>query len=286
MAVTLGQESDFSLTGDSLDRLDTALRLAARLAHQADALVDHFVAAARADGRSWTDIGVRLGVSRQAARQRFTSPGTPAPVLPAGVRLSPRLQACVTAATRHAQSGGAGEVGTDHLLAGLLTDGTGAAVLDKVGVTADAIAAAAARLFGRTRPASTQPPPLSPEAVCAIEAAAHHALGAAADRQDVPVGTERLLLVLALDPGSRARRVLTELGTDIAAIKKELACHLSLHPPRARRLGRRRQARHPACAFCGAADTPARPLVHGPGVAICGTCAQRALENATARATL
>jgi ATP-dependent Clp protease ATP-binding subunit ClpA len=270
---------------NSLDRLDTALALAARLDHDADALVDHFVTAARTDGRSWTDIGTRLGVSRQAARQRFTEPGRPAPALPPGVRLRPRLQTCLTAATQHAQQAGAAAVGTDHLLAGLLADGVAAAILDKADVTAETIAASAQRLFGPPRPAGPQPPPLSAEAICAIEAAAHHATAADRDRPDVSVGTEHLLLVLALDPGSRARRVLTDLGTDIAAIKKELACYLTLHPHRPRRLGRRRQARHPACSFCGAADTPARPLVHGPGVTICGTCARRAVENATSRAT-
>jgi ATP-dependent Clp protease ATP-binding subunit ClpA len=205
-------------------------------------------------------------------------------VLPPGVRLRPRLQTCLTAATQHAQQTGAAEVGTDHLLAGLLTDGVAAAILDKVGVTVDAITTSAQRLFGPPRPTGPQPPPLSAEAVCAIEAAAHHAAGGR-DQPDASVGTEHLLLVLAFDPGSRARRVLTDLGTDIAAIKKELACHLSLHPHRPRRLSRRRQARHPACSFCGAADTPTRPLVHGPGVTICGTCAQRAVENAAARTT-
>jgi ATP-dependent Clp protease ATP-binding subunit ClpA len=274
-----------AVSDDSLDRLDTALALAARLDHDAEALVDHFVTAARTAGRSWTDIGTRLGVSRQAARQRFTDPARPAPVLPPGVTLRPRLQTCLTAATQRAQQAGAAEVGTDHLLAGLLADGVAAAILDKVGVTADAITASAQRLFGPPRPAGPLSPPLSAEAVCAIEAAAHHAAAADRDQVDVSVGTEHLLLVLAFDPGSRARRVLTDLGIDLAAIKKELACYLTLNPHRPRRLGRRRQARHPACSFCGAADTAARPLVHGPGVAICGTCAQRAVENAAARAT-
>ena len=272
---------------DTLDRLDTALAVAAQLDHQADALVDHFVAAARADRRSWTDIGARLGVTKQAARKRFADPTGPSPVLPPGLTLGPRLQACLTAARRHAHQAGATEVGTDHLLAGLLADGVGAATLDKLGVTADAIATSAQRLFGAAaQPAGGQQPPLSAEAVCAIEAAAHHARAAARDRPDVSVGTEHLLLVLALDPGSRARRVLTDLGTDIGLIKKELACYTAIHPHRPRRFGRRRQTRHPACSFCGAAETQARPLAHGPGVAICGTCAQRGLENVTARATV
>src|SRR5882724_9954428 len=82
-------------TGDEpLDRLDAAITIAASLAHHADDLVDLFVGEARAAGRSWTDIGARLGVSKQAARQRFADPG-PTPVLPTEVTLRPRLQACL-----------------------------------------------------------------------------------------------------------------------------------------------------------------------------------------------
>jgi len=47
-----------------------------------EALVVERVTVARAHGRSWNEIGVALGVTRQAARQRFTgklegNPGNP-----------------------------------------------------------------------------------------------------------------------------------------------------------------------------------------------------------------
>jgi ATP-dependent Clp protease ATP-binding subunit ClpA len=267
---------------DSLDQLDAALATAADLTNRADAVVDTFVASARRDGRSWTEIGVRLGVSKQAARKRFGELDPPTPVLPPGVRIGPRLTTCLAQAGRHAEAGGAAEVGPEHLLAGLLADGVAAAILDKLSVTADAIAASADRLFGVPPPLGAGPPRLSAEAVCAIEAAAHHALAVAADADEVTVGTEHLLLVLALDSGSRARRVLADLGIDIALIKKELACYVAGSPRRARRFGRRRGARPPTCSFCGAAETATRRLVHGPGVTICGTCAQRAAQSATA----
>ena len=280
------QVADSAASDDSLDQLGVAIAIAAQLDHQADALVNHFVAAARNDGRSWTDIGARLGVSKQAARKRFPDPAAPMPVLPPEVTMRPRLQICLAAAGRHAQQAGAAEVSSDHLLAGLLADGVGAAILDKLGVTADAITASSQRLFGAARPAGERPPPLSAEAVCALESAAHHARAADPDRPDVWVGTEHLLLVLAFDPGSRARRVLTDLGTDIAAIKKELACYATTHPRHPRRFSRRRQERHPGCAFCGVGETAARPLAHGPGVAICSTCAQRAIHALNSLATV
>ena len=267
---------------DSLDQLDAALATAADLTSRADAVVDAFVARARGDGRSWTEIGARLGVSKQAARKRFGELDPPAPVLPPGVRLRPRLTTCLTQAGRYAETDGAAEVGPEHLLAGLLADGVAAAILDKLSVTADAITTSAHRLFGAPPTVDDAGPPrLSAESVCAIEAAAHHAVAVAADADEATVGTEHLLLVLALDPGSRARRVLTDLGVDIALIKKELACYVTGNPRGPRRFGRRRGPRQPTCSFCGAAETPTRRLVQGPGVTICGTCAHRAAQSAT-----
>ncbi|HZI96774.1 MAG TPA: hypothetical protein VFD41_04525 [Actinomycetales bacterium] len=38
--------------------------------------VDEAVAAARENGRSWGEIGLVLGISRQAARERYSQPAT------------------------------------------------------------------------------------------------------------------------------------------------------------------------------------------------------------------
>jgi hypothetical protein len=69
--------------GEWADQLDPAraetedisdLRAIAEAAEQArrdEALVAERVAAARSNGRSWNRIAAALGVSRQAARQRF-----------------------------------------------------------------------------------------------------------------------------------------------------------------------------------------------------------------------
>lgn len=38
--------------------------------------VEQAVAAARANGRSWGEVGLVLGVSRQAARERYGQPAT------------------------------------------------------------------------------------------------------------------------------------------------------------------------------------------------------------------
>jgi hypothetical protein len=57
--------------GEPLDRIEAAMVLSEELASGADDLIGQFVAEARQAGISWTEIGQRIGVSKQAARQRF-----------------------------------------------------------------------------------------------------------------------------------------------------------------------------------------------------------------------
>ncbi|MDQ3989818.1 MAG: sigma-70 family RNA polymerase sigma factor [Actinomycetota bacterium] len=54
---------------NDLRRIGLAVRDAAATARETDE-----AAAARANGRSWGEIGMVLGVSRQAARERFGEP--------------------------------------------------------------------------------------------------------------------------------------------------------------------------------------------------------------------
>ena len=88
------------------------------------------------------------------------------------------------------------------------------------------------------------------------------------------VGTEHLFAALALDPGSRARRVLSYLSVSTAAIKNELDCYVG--PGKRRR--RKRGKADLACSFCGKSQQQVEKLlagsgVHtGPGVYICDEC--------------
>lgn len=249
--------------GEPLERIEAALAVSEELTSGADELIGQFVAEARAAGCSWTEIGQRIGVSKQAARQRFAQ--RPPAVRVAGLERRPRLLACLEAAGREAAADGAAEIGTHHQLIGLFREGVAAAILEKLGVRADAVRAAARELFpGGTQPAE-QPPPASAEARDAIygaEALARR--GACGD-----VGTEHLLCALALDPGSRARRVLGKLGVSIPAVKKELECYISPRKPRRRRRGK---AAGPACSFCGKPRAADLRLVAGPRVYICAEC--------------
>jgi hypothetical protein len=258
---------------DPLARLDAAVVVAAEAAGAGDRLLDHFVAQARHADLSWTDIGARLGVSKQAARQRFADRTQP-PALPADAEPNSRLRACLDRAGEVARTDGAAEIGTHHLLAGLLAEGVAAAILERLGVGADAILDAAHRLFGPPGPAAIAVPPMSAEAICAVDAAAHQAVTTGPDSPSPQVRTEHLLFVLALDPGGRARRVLNDLGTDIAAIKRELEYYVTGKSRRRRgsRWKRPTATAGRACSFCGRSEKIAGRLVAGPGVHICGGC--------------
>jgi hypothetical protein len=249
--------------GAPLDRVEAALMVSEELALCADDLIGQFVEEARRAGCSWTEIGQRIGVSKQAARQRF---GDMQPRALESFRLSAPAGGCLEAARREAAADGSAEVGTQHLLVGLFHEGVAAAVLEELGVQADAVRAAARELFpaGGEDAHRKRPPQESAEAREAIRRAA--ALAQQAARGEV--GTEHLLAALVLDPGSRARRVLSRLGVSIAAVKKGLDCHVG--PGKQRR--RKRAKADPACSFCGKSQKQAKKLIAGPGVYICDEC--------------
>ena len=112
--------------GAPLDRVEAAMAAGEELASGSDELIGFFVTEAREAGCSWTEIGERMGVSKQAVRQRFTQQPTAATAsLVTGGRLMPRerLLACLEAAGREAAADGAAEVGAHHLLVGLFDGG-------------------------------------------------------------------------------------------------------------------------------------------------------------------
>jgi hypothetical protein len=251
--------------GAPLERVEAALMVSEELTSCADELIGQFVEEARRAGCSWTEIGQRMGVSKQAARQRFADPRRRAPEA-WSCRLSAPCGGCLDAARREAAAAGAAEVGTHHLLIGLFHEGVAAAVLEQLGVRADAVRAAARELFpagGGSLPGE-RPPQESAEAREAIQRAA--ALAQQAGRGEV--GTEHLLAALALDPGSRARCVLSHLGVSVTAVKKGLGGYVG--PGKRRR--RKRGKADLACSFCGKRQKQVKKLIAGPGVRICDQC--------------
>jgi hypothetical protein len=137
-------------------------------------------------------------------------------------------------------------------------------------VTRDKVRDASARLFEPTVGDGSGPRVVGDgEAETAVASARRFA----ANRGQNLARTEHLLFMLALDPGSSARRVLNDLGVEPARVKKELS---GLIPPpprpgrRSRRTGKADHGAH-ACSFCGCTDSR-RAMVNGPGVRICSEC--------------
>ena len=255
-------------SADPLDQVEAALGVGEDLRSVADELVGYFIGEARREGTSWTAIGQRLGVSKQAARQRFGQQADVQSI--GGLPLTPRLRRCLEAADGAARSDGAAEVGTHHQLIGLFEEGVAAATLEKLGQRVDAVRSATRSLFPPRSPSRVNPP-RSLEARESLERAARLALGAGHNY----VGTEHLLYSIAFDPGSRARRVLTHMELDLARLKKELS--YSLEGRRKRRRARKWDGDQ-VCSFCGKRCRDDVRLVAGPGVWICEQCVDLCTE--------
>jgi hypothetical protein len=66
-----GRDTRLRLVGDWEDAPLDGLCQSARVAGALDKLQRHLVKQARSSGRSWTEIGESLGISKQSAWQRF-----------------------------------------------------------------------------------------------------------------------------------------------------------------------------------------------------------------------
>jgi hypothetical protein len=197
--------------GGPLDSLSDAMATAAELEAQSDALIGHFVDQARRSGASWSQIGTSMGVSKQAAQQRFVARWGSADFS----RFTDRSRNVLAAAGQIAGSGGAEPVDAAHLAAGLLTepDGLAAKVIHGAGLSVEQVLSALGLEPG--------PGPAGGDAnVDALQRLRFTDAGQAALREMVKaalrlrhnyVGTEHLLLGILLADGA-AGRALTGLG--------------------------------------------------------------------------
>lgn len=119
--------------GSPLEHLSDAVVVAEQVGELADHLIGHFVDQARRSGASWTGIGQSMGVSKQAAQKRFTDTGMD--------RFTDRAKVVVLKAQNSARDHGHEQVGTEHLVVGLLSEWEGLAgvVLEELGVTKQAV---------------------------------------------------------------------------------------------------------------------------------------------------
>src|SRR6201986_2776221 len=114
--------------GSALDTLSDAVAVGEPLGDQADSLIGHFVDQARRSGASWSQIGASMGVTKQAAQQRFVPRGAPAagPWVPGDFSRFTQRARPVPAGAGGAARGGGGQVGPGPAQAGRAQAGAAA----------------------------------------------------------------------------------------------------------------------------------------------------------------
>jgi hypothetical protein len=225
--------------GDApLEQLAAARRLADALSAHSEELLDHFVDAARDAECSWTEIGYTLGVTKQAAQQRYVALTPPAPGdLPAGMT-GPAADVFLAAA-KATRELGHHYLRPEHLVLGLLAlpDELAGRTLTELGVTTDAVHAQLVGRLGSGAPRRDGMLGVAPQTKRLLELAKAFAkrLGHNCIR------TEHILLA-AVAPRlhSPAAALLADCGADAEAVRDQLAATL-LHeaPELASRLHKR-----------------------------------------------
>ncbi|MFJ9469436.1 Clp protease N-terminal domain-containing protein [Streptomyces caniferus] len=209
--------------GDALDQLQSAVVAADHLGEVADHLIGHFVDQARRSGASWTEIGKSMGVTRQAAQKRFVTKDEPAPDTNQDFgRFTPRARSVVVASQNKAREGGHPQIGTGHLVLGLLDDpqGLAARVLVAQGVPLDTVKEAVVL----PEPSEEPLPALVPfdaHAKKALELTFREALRLGHNY----VGTEHLLLALLEEENGEG--VLSGLGLDKTTTEEHVSAALA-----------------------------------------------------------
>ena len=195
--------------GTPLEHLGDAVAVAEQVGELADHLIGHFVDQARRSGASWTGIGQSMGVTKQAAQKRFTDTGMD--------RFTDRAKVVVLTAQNHARDHGHPQVGTEHLIVGLLSEWEGLAglVLEELGVTKGAVETGLAEIMPPRQEPTRYQVPFSPGLKKVRETTLAEALRLGHNY----VGTEHLLLGLLAVPQEPGARLLSSLGASAERVE-------------------------------------------------------------------
>jgi hypothetical protein len=208
---------------EPLEQLTDAVLAADHLGEVADHLIGHFVDRARRSGASWSDIGRSMGVTKQAAQKRFVPKDLPLDPQQGFSRFTPRARNVVVVAQEKAREAGNPEIGTAHLVLGLLAEPEALAsrAIVAQGITLDQIADAATAALP---PSTADLPALIPfdgPAKKALELTFREALRLGHNY----IGTEHLLLALLDQEDDRG--LLTGLGVDRPRVEQDIATALA-----------------------------------------------------------
>jgi hypothetical protein len=187
-------------SGMPVERLRAAAETSQELSAEADRLLDHYVRIARESGASWTEIGAVLGVSKQAAQQRFPQPSNESQTQAA--------YAALVTAEAEALALSHNYVGTEHVLLALSRDADSVAghTLRDHAVTPDAIKRHIEEIIGASATAVDPPLPWTPRARRVAKSAGKQARRTRCRR----VQTGHLLLAMLELTDSVAAQILLE----------------------------------------------------------------------------
>jgi hypothetical protein len=210
---------DEDLSQDTtLSRIAEAQARAHTLTALADQLVGHYVAIAKEEGASWTEIGDAIGVSKQAAQQRH-SPQVFS-------RFTNLARHAVVLAQEAARSRRHDYIGTEHVLVGLLEEPKGLAAR-LVAAEADSVEAVREAVEQRMYPAGKRFPrghiAFTPRAKRSLDLAIEESAALGHDW----VGTEHMLLGLLAEGEGVAAQALAASGFDLAATRQRVVDELT-----------------------------------------------------------
>jgi Clp amino terminal domain, pathogenicity island component len=235
---------------DPVDQLRAAVVIAETLHGTADELLDRYVSAAREQQRPWSEIGSALGISKQAAQQRFVA----GPVDPTAwpKDFDAQARAILPAAQVHARRLRHRYLGTEHLLLALTEDtGLAGATLARLGVGSAQVGEHVLRIVGEGHSGEAATLGISPRTKRVLEAAGQESrrLG----HRCAIASPEHVLLALSAQHDAVAAQILRELGATDDRVRQQLAELLEGEAPelarkipeprrRRRRVARRRDA--------------------------------------------
>ncbi len=215
---------------EPLNQLEDAVLTAEALGDIADHLIGHFVDQARRSGASWTEIGKRMGVTKQAAQKRFVprTEGNPMDPHEGFSRFTPRARNVVVESQNTAHAAGNDEIAPAHLLLGLFADPASLAARLLAGHAIDAAAVANVLTLPPRRPDVPALIPFNGPAKKVLELTFREALRLGHNY----IGTEHVLLALLEAEGDDGP--LHELGIEKAGIESEVSALLD-SPPKVER---------------------------------------------------
>jgi hypothetical protein len=206
-----------------LTKIAEAQQRARSLNDIGDQLVDHFVTQARTTATPWSHIGEALGVSKQAAQQRW--------VPPIFQRFTDRARHVIVLAQEEARTLKHEVIDDQHILLGVVaeTSGMAAQILTERGASATAVRAA---LGAALTPGTSNPParlPFTGEGKAVLDEAGNAAISLGHDF----IGTEHILLGLFRVTDGPSAAALASLNISENDMRAEIARRVEAIEPSA-----------------------------------------------------